>query len=99
MERSYSVYILGSNWSVLYTGITNDLERRIYEHRTGQVKGFTQKYGVKRLLYYEEHSDVHDALFREKQIKAWTRKKRVELIQTMNPKFEDLAKGWFSDER
>lgn len=65
----YYIYILGSNWGVLYTGLTNDLERRMFEHKTKQMKGFTQKYNVTRLLYVEQFEDIHEAIFRERQNK------------------------------
>jgi len=82
-----------TNWNnkVLYTGITNDLERRIYEHKNKLVKGFTSKYNVDKLVYYEYTSDVLTAISREKQIKGWTRKKKNQLIESVNPKWDDLS--------
>ncbi len=79
------------NNKVLYTGITNDLERRIYEHKNKLVKGFTSKYNVDKLVYYEYTSDVLTAISREKQIKGWTRKKKNQLIESVNPKWDDLS--------
>jgi putative endonuclease len=79
---------------VLYIGITSDLERRIYEHQHGVVEGFTKQYGVKRLLYYEQFSDPLTAIEREKQLKRWSRSKKLTLIRSLNPMFKDLSKEW-----
>ena len=89
------VYIL-SNWddSVLYIGVTSNLPKRLYEHRNGLVNGFTKKYNVHKLVYYEETSYLRSALEREKQLKGWTRAKKVALIQTMNPQWKDLSANW-----
>lgn len=90
-ERTYAVYILGNvSGDVLYTGMTNNLERRVLEHKSGKGSGFTSKYKVHKLLYYELTEDVGVAIEREKQIKAGSRKKKVELIKSMNPLFRDL---------
>ena len=75
---------------MIYTGVTNDLIRRIYEHKNKLQKGFTEKYNVDRLVYYEMYVDVADAIMREKQIKGWTCKKKNELIIQLNPKWKDL---------
>jgi len=82
-----------TNWNnkVLYTCVTNDLERRIYEHKNKLVKGFTAKYNVNKLVYFECTSDITTAITREKQIKGWTRQKKNELIQSVNPKWRDLS--------
>ena len=92
----YYVYIL-SNWnnSVLYVGVTNDLPRRVYEHKNHLAEGFTDKYNVCKLVCYEATSDVKAALAREKQIKNWRRDKKVRLIQEQNPDWNDLSDGWF----
>ena len=89
---NYFVYILTNKWNtVLYTGVTNDLVRRVYEHKThADPKSFTAKYKVTKLVYYEYTGDVRVALEREKQIKSWNRKAKENLINTMNPKWEDL---------
>jgi putative endonuclease len=85
------VYILTtSKNSVLYTGITNDLVRRVYEHKHNLVKGFTQRYNVHKLVYYDSVDDVIAAIEREKQIKSWVRKKKIELINKFNPDWRDL---------
>ena len=91
----YYVYIL-SNWcdSVLYIGVTNNLARRLFEHKNHLVKGFTQKYNVHKLLYYETTGDVRAAREREKQLKGWTRAKKNKLIETINPAWQDLSAGW-----
>lgn len=91
----YYVYIV-TNWSnkVIYTGVTNNLERRIYEHKNKLVPGFTQKYNVNKLVYFEHTSDVKAAIAREKQIKGWTRQKKVDLIESMNPEWVDLTEKW-----
>jgi len=92
--RSYWVYILSSGSGTLYVGVTSNLIVRLAEHRSGIVEGFTSKYAVNRLVYYEETSDVWVALAREKQIKGWSRKKKVELIRKVNPSWRDLSRGW-----
>ena len=75
----------------LYTGVTNNLERRIYEHKHHLVKGFTNKYNIDKLVYFEETNDINAAISREKQIKAWLRKKKIALIESMNPGWKDLS--------
>ena len=91
----YFVYIL-SNWddSVLYIGVTSNLPRRLYEHRNGLVDGFTQKYNVHKLVYYEYTNDVYSAISREKQLKKWNRSKKNWLIQKTNPQWKDLSETW-----
>ena len=91
----YFVYIL-SNWndSVLYIGVTSNLPRRLYEHRNGLVEGFTKKYNLHKLVYYEHTNDVYSALSREKQLKNWNRSKKNILISKMNPEWVDLSESW-----
>jgi putative endonuclease len=96
-ERHYYVYILTNRSGTLYTGVTGNLERRIDEHREGAVPGFASKFKLDRLVYFEETDDVHAALNREKQVKAWTRAKRIALIHEMNPKWLDLASELYKD--
>ena len=91
----YYVYILASHRGTLYTGVTNDLERRIYEHRHRLGSQFTRKYNVSKLVYYESTEDVLSAITRERQIKAWRRSKRVVLIESLNPYWKDLAEEWY----
>lgn len=95
--RDYYVYIMTNRSGTLYTGVTNDLERRGYEHRRKLVPGFTRKYDITRLVYYETTADVRDAIAREKQIKSWRRSKKVALIRGLNPRWKDLAEGWYSE--
>lgn len=90
------VYILASKPGVLYTGVTSRLARRTIEHRQKLVEGFSSKYNVNRLVYWEKHRDIRGAIGREKEIKGWSRAKRVELIESLNPKWRDLAEGYFS---
>ena len=92
--RSYFVYILGNERGTIYTGVTNDIYRRMEEHKNGTFKGFTNKYRIHRLLFVEEFNNVNEALEAEKTIKGWTRKKKMQLIRSLNPKFEDLSKDW-----
>ena len=83
------------NNQVLYTGVTNNLERRIYEHKNKLIEGFTSKYNVNKLVYFEETSDINAALAREKEIKGWRREKKNRLIEQINPGWADLSEGWF----
>ncbi len=95
MVNSYYVYMITNNSNrVLYTGITNNLSRRVYEHKQKLVNGFTSKYNLKKLVYFEETNDVKTAIEREKQIKGWLRKKKNALVETMNPNWEDLSDDW-----
>jgi putative endonuclease len=88
------MYIMTNQSGTLYTGVTNDLARRIYEHKQGIGGQFTSRYRVTGLLYFEETRDIHAALAREKQAKGWTRAKKLELIATDNPKWMDLSADW-----
>ena len=91
----YFVYML-TNWddSVLYIGVTGNLQKRLYEHRNGLAEGFTKKYNVYKLVYFEHTTDVYSALSREKQLKKWTRKKKNALVTGMNPTWCDLSETW-----
>ena len=91
----YYVYIL-TNWddSVMYVGVTSNLERRLYEHKNHLADGFTKKYNIHKLVYFEYTHDVHAALEREKQFKGWTRTKKNALIEKMNPEWKDLSLEW-----
>lgn len=91
----YYVYIL-TNWTnkVLYTGVTNDLERRIYEHKNKLIKGFTEKYNINKLVYFDGTTDIKAAITREKQIKGWTRQKKNNLIESVNPQWKDLSENF-----
>ena len=92
--RKYYVYIMASRSLNLYTGVTNDIYRRALQHKAGESGGFTKKYNINRLVYYETFEHIGNAISREKQIKAWTREKRLALIKTLNPAWQDLAEGW-----
>jgi putative endonuclease len=89
--KTFFLYILASRRRVLYVGVTNNLERRLAEHRSGAFAGFTCRYHVNRLVYIETTSDVRAAITREKQIKAWRREKKLALIESTNPGFNDLS--------
>jgi len=95
MDKIYYVYLL-TNWNnqVMYVGVTNDLERRIYEHKNKLIDGFTKKYHVDKLVYFETTSDVLAAIEREKQIKKWRREKKNQLVIEMNPEWKDLSLEW-----
>jgi len=91
MNKTYYVYIITNERNtVLYIGVTNNLVRRIYEHRNGLVEGFSKRYNVKKLVYYEDTGDVRAALEREKELKKWRRQWKIELIEKDNPDFADL---------
>ena len=94
--RQYWVYIATNAAKTLYTGVTNDLVRRMYEHRNHLVPGFTSKYKIDRLVHFEETSDVNEAIAREKQIKGWRREKKVRLIEAANPGWTDLSRDWWT---
>lgn len=94
MFYSYYVYILSSDSGTLYIGVTNDLSRRISEHKQGLVEGFTKKYKCHRLIYYEYYTDVNAAIVREKQLKNWNRDKKENLIKQLNPIWKDLSNDW-----
>ncbi len=92
----YYVYMLANkNNRVLYTGVTNNLLRRLYEHKNSVSPGFTQKYRVNKLVWFEETDDISAAIGEEKRIKGWKRYRKNELIDSQNPKWEDLSEGWF----
>jgi putative endonuclease len=89
--KSYHVYILASRKNgTLYIGVTNDLVRRVYDHKNDSIDGFTKKYGVHTLVHYESYKDVHDALIREKRLKKWKRQWKIDLIESKNPAWKDL---------
>ena len=91
LTRSYFVYILSNRrHGTLYTGVTNDLVRRVHEHRQGDVEGFTSRYGLKRLVWYEPFDDIEQAILREKRIKRWRRHWKIQLVEKRNPDWRDL---------
>ena len=95
--KQYYVYIMTNRSGTLYTRVTNDLRRRVYQHKHKLVPGFTAKYNITRLVYYETTNDVRAAIAREKQIKGWVRRKKIALIESMNPEWKDLAEEWFEE--
>jgi len=96
-EHHYYVYIMtNKNNTVLYTGVTNNLERRVYEHKNKLTDGFTKKYNIEKLVYFDVTSDVRAAIEREKQIKAGSRKNKIDLIESMNKEWKDLSTDFIS---
>jgi putative endonuclease len=92
---SYAVYIMSNKTrTVFYTGVSNNLERRVWEHKNGEGGTFTSKYNCYYLVYFEEYADINNAIAREKQLKNWHRKWKLELIKKQNPDLADLAKDW-----
>ena len=89
--KQYYVYIMSNKSRTLYTGVTGDLGRRVYEHKHKIVPGFTSKYNITRLVFFEVTQDIQAAISREKQIKGWLRKKKIALIESVNPEWKDLA--------
>ena len=90
----YYVYIMTNRSGTLYIGVTRDLLRRVYEHRNKLIDGFTKRYNIDRLIHYETTEDVQAAITREKQLKGWTRRKKIELIKSANSEWLDLSEGW-----
>lgn len=95
--NQFYVYIMTNRSRTLYTGVTNNLMRRVWEHKHKLIEGFTQKYNITQLVYYETTPDVRSAIAREKQIKGWLRKKKIALIDSMNPTWQDLSEGWYDN--
>ena len=96
MVKEYYVYILSSKSKAIYTGVTNDLERRVREHKARLSKGHTAKYGINRLVWYESTNDMETAIEYEKRIKGWKREKKVRLIEASNPQWRDLSEEWIT---
>lgn len=94
MDHKYWVYIVTSSTGTLYIGMTNNIDRRIYEHKSGQFEGFASQYHCNRLVYYESFDFVHEAIAREKQLKGWRRSKKIALIEAKNPRWQDSAEKW-----
>jgi putative endonuclease len=94
-DQNYYVYIMSNNAGITYVGVTNDLYRRVEEHKAGKIRGFSATNKTHKLVYHEEFQYIEDAIFREKQIKSWRREKKRALIRSFNPKWEDLSLGWF----
>lgn len=94
--KTFYVYIMGSKSGTLYVGLTSDIKKRVYEHKNHLIAGFTDKYNIDRLLYIETMSEPTSAIKREKQIKAWRRERKVELIDSLNPEWNDLSQDWYN---
>ena len=96
-EKTLYVYIMSGHSRRLYTGVTNNLERRVWEHKKKLIPGFTSRYSFHRLVFFEVLEGPEPAIQREKQIKGWTREKKLKLVESINPEWEDLSAGWFQD--
>jgi len=94
-DRQYYVYIMTNRSGTLYIGLTNNIIRRVHQHKNKLIKGFTTKYNIDTLVYYETFSDIASAIDREKTIKGWLRRKKIELIETANPTWTDLSHDWY----
>ncbi|MBP2830618.1 GIY-YIG nuclease family protein [Aquimarina sp. U1-2] len=97
MKKSYVYFMTNKNNTVIYIGVTSDLIKRIYQHKTKTYGGFTSKYNCNKLVYFEEFSDINEAIIREKQIKSGNRKKKENLINSENNEWKDLSDGWLFD--
>ncbi len=95
MNRQYYVYMMSNRSRTLYVGVTNDLERRVYDHKSGISEGFTKRYKMNRLVYFDATSNVEGAITREKEIKEWRRSKKIDLIEAGNPGWKNLSDGWY----
>ena len=93
--KQYYVYIMTNKSKTLYIGVTENLERRVYEHKNKLIEGFTRKYNITKLAYHKVTNDVQSAIQREKQIKGWLWRKKIALIEAVNPEWTDLSEGWF----
>ena len=94
-KKIFSVYIMSNEHRTTYIGVTSDLERRVWEHRVGRVPGFTSRYGLRKLVHVESFEGPVEAIAREKQLKGWRRSKKLDLINSQNPQWSDLAADWF----
>ena len=94
MDKTYYVYITASRTKVLYTGVTSDLTGRIIQHKDKRLNGFSKKYNVSRLVWYNETNDIQTGLEWEKKIKGWSRKKKIDMIEKNNPQWQDLSAAW-----
>jgi putative endonuclease len=96
--KQYFVYMMTNRWkNVLYTGMTNSLEKRVWQHKNHAVPGFTKRYNCDRLVYFETYTEVDQAIARETQIKGWSRPKKNALVASLNPDWNDLAADWYND--
>ena len=99
MPDYFYVYIMASQRRVLYVGVTSNLEQRVFQHKSHAFEGFTSRYNVTLLVYFERFATIQTAIAREKEIKAWRREKKIALIAALNPKWRDLSYGWFQRHR
>ena len=97
--KTYYVYIMTNRTRTLCTGVTSNLERRVFQHKHKLLPGFTREYHIDRLVYFESFGNIRDAIGREKQIKGWLRAKKVALIVAANPAWRDLSQGWYGNEK
>ena len=95
MTKTYHVYIMASRSKRLYVGVTSDLARRVHQHKNNAFKGFTGRYNITSLVHYEQTSDAKAAIAREKEIKGWLRRKKLRLVEKMNPGWRDLSASWY----
>ena len=95
----YYVYIMTNKSRTLYVGVTNDLQRRVYEHKHKLIEGFTSKYNITKLAWYETYPDIQQAIEGEKRLKGWLRSKKIALIESHNPNWEDLSQRWYEAEK
>lgn len=93
--KTYYVYIMASNSGTLYIGVTSNIKKRVYEQKKHLISGFTDKYNIDKLLYFEKIGDPTSAINREKQIKRWRREKKITLIDSLNPEWNDLSQDWY----
>jgi len=93
-EHRYAVYIMASRSHNFYVGVTNNIERRVRQHKQHEVEGFTARYNIDRLVWYQIFGDIHAAIAREKQLKRWRREKKIHLIESKNPTWQDLSAEW-----
>ncbi|WP_111309488.1 GIY-YIG nuclease family protein [Confluentibacter sediminis] len=94
MKKSFVYFMTNKNNTVIYVGVTSDLLKRVYQHKTKAYKGFTDRYNCNKLIYFEEFDDINKAIAREKQIKGGNRKRKEDLINFVNPEWKDLSDGW-----
>ncbi|MEW5874772.1 MAG: GIY-YIG nuclease family protein [Candidatus Zixiibacteriota bacterium] len=97
MQKTYFVYVMANRSRMTYIGSTSDLNARVYQHKHGTTPGFTSKYRLNRLVYFESTTDARAMVARERELKGWRREKKVALIESLNPTWEDLSAGWYDD--
>ncbi len=95
-DHQYWVYIMANQSRTLYVGVTGNIKKRVYQHKQKLIDGFTRKYNIDRLVYFETFGDIHSAIAREKAIKGWLRAKKIDLIHANNPDWRDLSDGWYA---